>query len=114
MARIQRAGERCCSRAIGSPYRQTSRVIYQSPDLHKIEEHSRIYGLWTRRIVIAVCESFENFGWEIQPWAMIRGDIAPVSNLPLTKSPISCQYQLTCCDILQVVEVEVAQVLGLL
>lgn len=79
MTRIQGIAKRGGSGAVSGSHRQAGSVINQSSNLDQVEEDSWVNGLWSWGVVVAERKSLEDFRRKVQPWSMIRRDIAPVS-----------------------------------
>lgn len=53
--------------------------VDMAADLDEVEEDGGVDGARARRRVVAVGQGLEDFGGELQPWAVEGGDVAPVS-----------------------------------
>lgn len=68
----------CGGGTIGGSDSETGGIVNQSPNLDEVEEDSRINWPRSRRVVVAVCETLEDFWRQIQPRAMVGRNMSPM------------------------------------
>lgn len=80
IVRVQGGGEGRASGPVGSADGEIGGFVNQTAYLDEIKEDGRIDGPRSRGGIVAICETLENFRRQLEPRAVERRNVAPMSS----------------------------------